>query len=417
MKKITLLPLLVIASCPLLNLVNPNPKEVKAESINILPKTWYEALGNDLSKEEITSVKFTTYVEEGYTLINSYLDTNISLYQKENSIAFVSEEIIQFPKDSSSLFEGLSNITSFYFINANGNTYTTNIDRMFASCSKLETIDLQPINFYNVHSASDIFYNCVNLKKVISPRGLNSVSIPLFNDIKFVTLESNKFEVINNFNNSNQSTKDIAKVAFRAFDVSVDESINLTTSDKYYLNKAVYDNGYEAIISNDPLLDKLTIKVNNKVLSNELYTYNNLTGELSISSSAIKGDISIKPYEEEDNDRLILEQFISNYLYMDQDIEGQCITYYPLAKSAFNELDESIKELFLTSEEYELEKERLLSWASYHNDILTISGITAKSSLILNNAFDISLILIISLISISGILVSYKILTKRRKHQ
>ena len=63
-----------------------------------------------------------------------------------------------------------------------------------------------------------------------------------------------------------------------------------------------------------------------------------------------------------------VQEWIGNYMHMDSEVEGQCVTYYPEAKAALLELGSDIIGRFRSDASYEDALERYTNWAAARND-------------------------------------------------
>ncbi|MCI1244547.1 MAG: LPXTG cell wall anchor domain-containing protein [Bacilli bacterium] len=63
-----------------------------------------------------------------------------------------------------------------------------------------------------------------------------------------------------------------------------------------------------------------------------------------------------------------LDTFVSDYMHIDETTEGQCMTYYPPAKSAYNNLSSSQRSLFVTDSHYQTAYNRLVAWAAANGE-------------------------------------------------
>lgn len=113
--------------------------------------------------------------------------------------------------------------------------------------------------------------------------------------------------------------------------------------------------------------------------------------------------------------------FVKTYMHMDANVTGQCVGYYPLAKTAYASLSANAKMVFANNVTFEDACERLVAWATYHNETFDGSTITANSNgLILFGGVDsdsntMLVVLIVSTVSILSILVAC--IALKRKHK
>ena len=98
-------------------------------------------------------------------------------------------------------------------------------------------------------------------------------------------------------------------------------------------------------------------------LVGESYTMNSVGG---ITLYAIWGQTNLEKVRE----------FIGNYMHMNSNTTGQCVSLFGDAKDAFNSLDSAVRSLFFSSGENDVvaAKNRLNAWAGYHHYILNASN-------------------------------------------
>ncbi len=109
-----------------------------------------------------------------------------------------------------------------------------------------------------------------------------------------------------------------------------------------------------------------------------------------------------------------IQLFVNNYMHMNDNTSGQCVSYYPLAKEAYLKLSIEQRRLFMTEQEYENARDRLISWASYHGEIISVETISSNKLFhtITNN--NLTLMTMISTSALMFI-ISFVVL-KQKKH-
>ncbi len=116
-------------------------------------------------------------------------------------------------------------------------------------------------------------------------------------------------------------------------------------------------------------------------------------------------------------------QFIAIYMYMDENNNGQCNTYFGPAKDAFNALDSEARSLFFSSSDSSIvaARNRLNAWAAYKG--YSVNGenkyvATAHNSNLINNVNNNNVIAVaiatslIAITSLCGLFFVYR----RKKH-
>lgn len=114
-----------------------------------------------------------------------------------------------------------------------------------------------------------------------------------------------------------------------------------------------------------------------------------------------------------------LETFINDYMHMDYvENKGYCEDYYPLAKQAFNALNDHQRSLFTSNSAYLVEYNRLAKWAEILGDEFN-SNNKLEVGLVNPNSFDsnenISLTTVIVISAFSVLSASLLLIIKKRK--
>ena len=111
----------------------------------------------------------------------------------------------------------------------------------------------------------------------------------------------------------------------------------------------------------------------------------------------------------------IVDNFVTTYMSMDTDVEGQCTELYPLAKAAYLGLTASQKELLATDAAYADAWLRFNNWAAAHGESvdalsLNITAVTMLPVALENNAY-----LVIVVCAIAASVIALCIVIKRRR--
>lgn len=128
--------------------------------------TGENAYITQLTRENISSINFTSSIPEEYTIGYSVAETGIvNVYW----IAETGEIYIYSPgkteiQDASYLFEGCLTMTNIDFENAEGNL--TGAKYMFNNCQVLTGVNLNNFNFRNVTDSSYMFNNCQYINSI-----------------------------------------------------------------------------------------------------------------------------------------------------------------------------------------------------------------------------------------------------------
>ena len=114
-----------------------------------------------------------------------------------------------------------------------------------------------------------------------------------------------------------------------------------------------------------------------------------------------------------------LETFINDYMHMDYvENKGYCEDYYPLAKQAFNALNDHQRSLFTSNSAYLTEYTRLAKWAEIlgdefnSNNILEV-GLVNPNSLDNNDSSSMTTVIVISAFSVLS--ASLLLIIKKKK--
>ena len=105
------------------------------------------------------------------------------------------------------------------------------------------------------------------------------------------------------------------------------------------------------------------------------------------------------------------------FMHMDENVNGQCVGYYPEAKSAYNNLSSDAKEIFRNGSDFEDAYERLQKWAAYHGETVGATAITSGANHVfsqMNKNTNLITVIVIAL-SVSVVSVALLLVLKRHK--
>ena len=109
------------------------------------------------------------------------------------------------------------------------------------------------------------------------------------------------------------------------------------------------------------------------------------------------------------------KNFVFTYMHMNEDVEGQCFVYYPLAREAYNALTDDQKEILLTDEKYAPAMKRFVAWARANSETLEGTMLSNKGSVLSINDKDVTITVISFVCGISLILCALLLIKKRKK--
>lgn len=164
-----------------------------------------------------------------------------------------------------------------------------------------------------------------------------------------------------------------------------------------------------------------SVKVMNgtyEIVSKDNWTFTPSSGKLVLNANRYSFDLNIifTAVAWEDSD--YVDEFRTNYMHMSENVTGQCDTYYPLAKAAFNALTDSQRSLFLTSSTFTAAKNRLVAWATAKGDAINSSNTIVAGNSATNaiNATSNSMITLLAIIiSLSVLPTAYLLISKKRR--
>ena len=111
-----------------------------------------------------------------------------------------------------------------------------------------------------------------------------------------------------------------------------------------------------------------------------------------------------------------VQSFIDNYMHMDEDVEGQCLTLYAPAKAAFNAMSAEARELFATDATYKAAYDRLVAWAAAHGEELNSSNVLALNPEFVDASNNGSTIIIIIAATFAVTTFGAILLIRKKKH-
>ena len=114
-----------------------------------------------------------------------------------------------------------------------------------------------------------------------------------------------------------------------------------------------------------------------------------------------------------------VSNFVKTYMHMDANVSGQCVGYYPTAKSAYGSFSDNAKMVFTNNATFSAAYARLVKWATYHGEVFNGNTFAAESNLtiasIRSDMENIAPILIIVVMSAVVLATSFVFMKKRKK--
>lgn len=96
--------------------------------------------------------------------------------------------------------------------------------------------------------------------------------------------------------------------------------------------------------------------------------------------------------------------FVDTYMHMDANVTGQCVTYYPNAKSAYSSLSNNAKMVFTNNATFSAAFNRLSKWATYHSETFDGGAFTANPN-VSNAQYNLANSIVPILVSVEMIIV------------
>jgi len=106
-----------------------------------------------------------------------------------------------------------------------------------------------------------------------------------------------------------------------------------------------------------------------------LYNYNSTT-DIKYGTLAYNGSPLTLNY----STRELTRHFDDEYMHLDKNVDGQCDTYYPLAKAEWNSLSNEIRALYVSDSEFADGYARLVAWATAKGDKLDSNNLLVSAS-------------------------------------
>ena len=116
--------------------------------------------------------------------------------------------------------------------------------------------------------------------------------------------------------------------------------------------------------------------------------------------------------------------FVDTYMHMDANVNGQCVSYYPLAKGAYASLSANAKMVFTNNAAFEDAFDRLVKWATYHSETFDGSTFTANQNGLLfigdidysSNSGMFVVAIVSSVVTLSMLAAYFTLKRKRKEH-
>lgn len=105
------------------------------------------------------------------------------------------------------------------------------------------------------------------------------------------------------------------------------------------------------------------------------------------------------------------------YMHMDENVNGQCVGYYPVAKAAYNNLSSDSKEIFCNGTDFKDAYERLQKWAEYHGEIVGATGITSGANRVFSQTNKDENLIIVTVITLSVSVVCVALFFALKSHK
>lgn len=105
------------------------------------------------------------------------------------------------------------------------------------------------------------------------------------------------------------------------------------------------------------------------------------------------------------------------YMHMDENVDGQCVGYYPVAKTAYNNLSSDAKEIFRNGSDFKDAYERLQKWAEYHGEIVGATGITSGANRVFSQTNKDTNLIMVTVIALSVSVVCVALLFALKRHK
>lgn len=189
--------------------------------------------GSEIPRSEITAITFRNSlhsVPEDAWDVSSAQDGSVMAWtvsgKDTSELVIAAEGKIRLPKDCSGLFSGYSKLRKFDFGSAVTSAQTTDMRRMFAFCSSLESISFSGLNTAAVTDLSELFRGCAALTAV-NLNGVDTANVRwmqgMFAEcclLKTLNLSSFHTEKVVSMNAMFESCLSLKKLNLNSFDTS-----------------------------------------------------------------------------------------------------------------------------------------------------------------------------------------------------
>ncbi|MCQ2742223.1 MAG: hypothetical protein MJ239_02860 [Bacilli bacterium] len=183
------------------------------------------------------------------------------------------------------------------------------------------------------------------------------------------------------------------------------------TTLKLYINDQLSNN---AALANFDLTNSMAL--GDTITANDAYEFN-------VDTSYVKSSRyrNVRVYAGAEADAAAEAiAFNKNYMhpeiaYTDGSDTGNCMTYYPAAKTAYNAMTQGAKDLFCTKGQFAYAKDRLTAWANANGDDLTTNGILGGMSIsTLSQPIDTMAIISVSAIGVAAAVGCVALVRKKK---
>lgn len=113
-----------------------------------------------------------------------------------------------------------------------------------------------------------------------------------------------------------------------------------------------------------------------------------------------------------------VKSFVDTYMHMDANVSGQCVGYYPTAKSAYGSLSANGKMVFSNNASFTSAYNRLADWATYHGEVFNGTSFSSVNSNMFGRGAQNGsemMILIVIIFEISLVALTAIVVIKRKR--
>ena len=113
-----------------------------------------------------------------------------------------------------------------------------------------------------------------------------------------------------------------------------------------------------------------------------------------------------------------VKSFVDTYMHMDANVSGQCVGYYPTAKSAYGSLSANGKMVFSNNASFTSAYNRLAAWATYHGEVFNGTSFSSVNSNMFGRGAQNGsemMILIVIIFEISLVALTAIVVIKRKR--